>query len=372
VAPDAAGRAPRQERGPDDDNDNASQRTPREPPPPRTLDLGNGEAFAIGTAAGMRAAAAWLEENYPDGAQGERYGPAVGPVLNMGASNALAAYALYGGKVPPTSLTLLVYMALVSLDTDTEPWWSQGHAMLAIQCLGRDPLVETGDEEEDRKAARAAAAAVERAVKPLFGAGAITVARHSSGHPGRHINVRYRLWLVKPAPDELRPRLYRNASPETGDDGPDPSVPHGNRGVQNPRADSSERRADMSAPHEIHGAPDVRTPRNPSPHPTETMTAPHENRAPKEYEEYEEREERQENMVVSSDSVPLRAREAGDEDGEVDQRAEPGGADAPCPNPPAAASDATTTPAVDPDEHRASELARLEAWIAEHPETVTQ
>ena len=84
-------------------------------------------------------------------------------MLIVGASNALAAYALYAGKVPSTSLAMLVYMAVVSLDKDAEPWWSQGHAMLAVQCLGRDELTPTGDDQADQKALEAMRRAVERA-----------------------------------------------------------------------------------------------------------------------------------------------------------------------------------------------------------------
>lgn len=335
------------------------------------LDLGNGEAMCAGSAEDFRAAAAWLRRTYPGGVQGRRYGPSAGPVLNMGASNALAAYALYAGKVPSTSLTALVYMALVSKDSDTEPWWSQGHAMLAIHCLGREPFAETGDDERDRKAARSAAAAVERAVRPLFAAGAITVARHSSGHPGRTVHVRYRLWLVKPAPDELRSRLYRS-----GPDDPDPFAPHGNRGVHN-SAPFTETPQNLhpgeSAPHGNRGAQTVRTPRKPCPHPTVSVTAPHENRGTKEYEENEERIEEQENMSVSSPPASVRAREDSDEDGDVGHEAgKPGGAGAPLSEPAqTAASDATNTP-VDFEEHRRRMQDALMAWEREHPEEAIQ
>ena len=52
--------------------------------PPRLLDLGNGEAMAVGTAADLRAAADYLDRHYPDGVTGPRSGPYLGPVLNMG------------------------------------------------------------------------------------------------------------------------------------------------------------------------------------------------------------------------------------------------------------------------------------------------
>jgi hypothetical protein len=112
----------------------------------------------------------------------------------MGAANALAAYRLYAGKVPPLSLSVLVYMSLVALDKDEEPSWWEGHDMLALRCLGASEPVT----DADRRSVR-------RAITKLFDAGAITVARHSSGHGPKVITARYRLWLTHPAPDEKRP-----------------------------------------------------------------------------------------------------------------------------------------------------------------------
>jgi hypothetical protein len=113
----------------------------------------------------------------------------------MGSANALAAYRLYAGKVQATSLNVLAYMALVSLDKHPEPSWWEGHEMLAIRCFGySEPVGE------------AAMRAVRRAITPLFTEGAITTIRHASGHHGRIITVRYRLWLQHPAPDEKRPK----------------------------------------------------------------------------------------------------------------------------------------------------------------------
>jgi hypothetical protein len=111
----------------------------------------------------------------------------------MGAANALAAYRLYAGKIPPLSMNALAYMSLVALDKDGEPSWWEGHEMLAVRCLGRPEPVTKSDLR-----------AVERAITPLFGAGAITTVRHASGHHGRLVTVRYRLWLQHPAPDEKR------------------------------------------------------------------------------------------------------------------------------------------------------------------------
>ena len=113
----------------------------------------------------------------------------------MGSANALAAYRLYGGKVPPVSLNVLAYMALVALDKSAEPSWWEGHEMLAVRCFGRAEPVGDADLR-----------AVRRAITPLFAAGAITTIRHGSGTRGRLITVRYRLWLDHPAPDGKRPK----------------------------------------------------------------------------------------------------------------------------------------------------------------------
>lgn len=204
----------------------------------------------------------------------------------MGASNALAAYALYAAKVPPTSMTVLVYMALVSKDSDTEPWWSQGHAALAVCCLGAAEPVDA-----------AALRAVRRAITPLFGAGAITVDRHSSGHGDRAIAVKYRLWLTKPAPDENRP-------------------------VHNP-----------SAPDENRPTPTTRVGRKVSPRRTKSGQAPDENRPPKEYEEYEERIEKQEYIPGSTPPASVRAREHRDDSEFVSQPEGKPGTDAPLSEP---------------------------------------
>ena len=176
----------------------------------------------------------------------------------MGASNALAAYALYASQVPAKPLAVLVYMALVSKDADAEPWWSQGHEILAENAMGRDPLKPTGDEKADALAIDAMRRAVERIITPLLDAGAITVARHSSGRPGNPLHVRYRLWLVYPAPDEKR-RVENQSAPD---------------GKRRARASSTRRKV--------------------SEHPTETVETPDEKRRTKEYEENEERDKKQE------------------------------------------------------------------------------
>ena len=143
----------------------------------------------------------------------------------MGSSNALAAYRLYAGKIPPASLNVLVYMALVALDKDAEPSWWEGHKMLAIRALGYPEPV-----------GRAGRAAVERAVTPLFRAGAITTTRHAAGHAGRVTTVRYRLWITEPAPNGNRGKRRGQLPTETV------SAPHGNRGTKEEEEDLKQER----------------------------------------------------------------------------------------------------------------------------------
>lgn len=189
----------------------------------------------------------------------------------MGASNAIAAFRLYAGKIPPLSMNVLTFMALVAMDKDSEPEYWEGHGALAVHCLGRD---EASIDDSDLRAVR-------RAITPLFEKGAITVTRHSSGRGEKGVTARYRLWLVTPAPDEKRPV--------------------GNQGAVNPSPDGNRPMAGAGVGRKV------------ADHRTESGRAPDGNRPAKEYEETEEQEEKQEYPLPSSDSVPVRAREVSDE-----------------------------------------------------------
>lgn len=83
----------------------------------------------------------------------------------MGVANVKAAYALWRGKVDDKPFSVLVYMALRSLDSDARPAYFGGHEELASAALGRldDP---TGD---------ASQRAVRRCVKHLSDVGAVTL-----------------------------------------------------------------------------------------------------------------------------------------------------------------------------------------------------
>lgn len=193
----------------------------------------------------------------------------------MGASNALNAFRLYAGKVPPLSMNVLVFMSLVSMDRDSEPKYWEGHEALAVHCLGRD---EASIDDSDLRAVR-------RAITPLFKAGAITVAQHSSGRGEKRGRVSYWLHLVTPAQDGKRPVV---------DQAPTGFAPDGN------------------CPTDA-----VSIGRNMAEHRTESDRAPDGNRPAKEYEETEELEEIQEYSLPSSDPVPVRAREVPDESDET-------------------------------------------------------
>jgi len=222
----------------------------------------------------------------------------------VGASNAMSALRLYSSRVPPLSMCALAYMALVSIDKDAEPWYQAGAELLAVMALGRDPLAETGDAKADARARKAMEVACERALRPLFATGAITTAKRSSGHLRGSHHAKYRLWLDAPAPDEARDPRNRAAR----------GAPYGNRGVQNPGETEAGNPADDGVPYGNRRAPEDGTLRKPCPHPTESVTAPYGIRRAKEYEEEEERiENLEEHPPLSSDPVPVRAREASDD-----------------------------------------------------------
>lgn len=228
----------------------------------------------------------------------------------MGASNALSAFRLYAGKLPPLSMNVLAYMALISMDRDREPHYWEGHKALAVHCLGRD---EESIDDSDLRAVR-------RAITPLFKAGAITVAQHSSGRGEKSGRVSYRLHIATPAQD-------------------------GNRPVD------SEALADP-APDGNHPVDTASIGRNVVEHRTECDRAPDGNRPPKEYQETEELEEEQEYSLLSSDSVPVGAREARDG---LDQAM-------------SVREIHRREPDPDEEEHRQRTLDAFAAWMREHPE----
>lgn len=110
----------------------------------------------------------------------------------MGARNVLRAYALFAGKVPPLSMQLLGYMATVSKDADESPWFSQGNEALAVFAFGRrQPITES-----DLKS-------VQRALRPLFEAKAITQDRAPAPRRDAPSTARYRLELGLAQPVDI-------------------------------------------------------------------------------------------------------------------------------------------------------------------------
>jgi hypothetical protein len=101
----------------------------------------------------------------------------------MGATNAIAAYQRYAGKVPGLSLAVLVYMALVSKDKDAWPWFTLGQHAIAEHALGR-PNPNATDLR-----------AVQRAIGPLIDAEAVTVDRAGAARSDGNSTARYRLNL---------------------------------------------------------------------------------------------------------------------------------------------------------------------------------
>ncbi|MFE9099801.1 hypothetical protein [Actinomadura geliboluensis] len=160
----------------------------------------------------------------------------------MGAQNVKLAYAAYAGKVPSTAMVCLLYMALISKDSDEAPWFGQGHEALAEHALGRVPPLEVKDVR-----------AVERAVAPLLEAGAIVADRRPAPRAGGPRTVRYRLML--------------------------------------PRGDAHRKAVDVEADaprNPVDERPTVSggdVPRKPSERPTETVQTSHENRGTEEKEE---------------------------------------------------------------------------------------
>lgn len=154
----------------------------------------------------------------------------------MGASNVMAAYAKYAGKVPPISMQLLVYMALVSVDADKQPWYGQGHHALAEHALGRTAPITESDVR-----------AVERGLAPLAKVGAIRTDRKAAVRRDGPNTARYRL--------DLDPSTAVHV-PRNPSDVPAPSVPSGSTTIE-----------PEDPPRPTECGADV--PRNPAARPTE-------------------------------------------------------------------------------------------------------
>lgn len=182
----------------------------------------------------------------------------------MGARNVAAAYQAWAGKLPPLSMQVLIYMALVSKDSDAWPWYAQGHAALAEHALGR------------RVVDKAALKAVERAMTPLLAMGAVVTERKASTRRDGASTARYRLTLdavdaprIPGADDDLWDGVDETARP----------------------------------PETVLDAP-----RKPSARPPETVRTPPEFRGTEEEEDQEERENQEQIQALRTAVTVPRAR----------------------------------------------------------------
>jgi len=205
----------------------------------------------------------------------------------MGASNALSAYRRWTGQVPPTSLMLLVYMALVSKDKDDWPWYGQGQEALAEFALGR----ENPDPTDLR--------AVSRAMGPLLDAGAVTVERAATNRGDGNSTARYRLNLTDRADAARRDWEQSAAGQRRANDPRRGSKPYdGKRRMETPPQDQS---------HTTVSGRAIR--RNSASH-TTVCDEPYDgNRRTKEEEDQEEREDRGIGVGETPTSHPPRATE---------------------------------------------------------------
>lgn len=195
----------------------------------------------------------------------------------MGAAHIVKAYRLYAGRVPATSMQLLVYMALIAVDKDEEPWFGMGHDALAQLALGREP-------------GRAGVKAVERAIGPLFDEGAITTQRHAAVRSDGPSTVRYRLHLDAPAEPRQKRRTKQGDFPRKPGEVPPCSDP------------SEDQRLPPETGHDV--------PHFPGSRPPETVPTSPENRGTEEVRGATRSEMEEEVVALTTDVTVSRAREA--------------------------------------------------------------
>jgi hypothetical protein len=201
----------------------------------------------------------------------------------MGGANVAAAYQIYAGKVPATSMQVLLYMALVSKDADPHPWFSKGREALAQLALGRPAPFDRAD-----------ARAVERAVEPLLAIGAIETDRRASVRRDGSSTARYRLNL-DPA---HAPRKAVGVKGDRDPHRPTETVTHAPRKAVGVKGDRDPHRPTETVTH---------APRIPSSRPTNSVLTPHEKRGAEEKEELSRSEIEEEMADLQTASHPLRA-----------------------------------------------------------------
>lgn len=115
----------------------------------------------------------------------------------MGAQNIGRVFVGWGGQLTDRPFRLLVYMALRSLDRDADPWFGEGHAVLAEVALG----LKLPEDPDDWKGRDAVLRKVRRHITPLLTRGAIETRTRAVTVPGRDYgskHVVYRLFLDGP------------------------------------------------------------------------------------------------------------------------------------------------------------------------------
>lgn len=171
---------------------------------------------------------------------------------------------MWGDKLPPKSLVLMVYMATRSLDSDEMPWFSRGHKHLAEHAFRRPSPAQRADVK-----------AVERAMSPILRLGAAVADRRAAIRNDGPSTARYRLSLGSV---EYRARIARDVPHFPGDvndeDPPRPpetvpDVPHfsdsrppenghtppENRGTEDKGGGSKEERGPTSSPLPVDPPP---------------------------------------------------------------------------------------------------------------------
>ena len=169
----------------------------------------------------------------------------------MGASNVIRVYAAYGADKGDHALRVFVYMALIAMDGDAEPWFGLGHEALSELALGR----KVPDKDEDPAEHEAALRSVRRAITELQAKGAIRTSERARFGSQRAQNARYRLYLDKPCPEgeQPPPREWKRGRP----DGRRPNGPDAKR----PMGADGERPVDNEPDiRDVHVPPDAERP----------------------------------------------------------------------------------------------------------------
>ena len=173
----------------------------------------------------------------------------------MGASNAIRAYATYGADLGDHALRVFVYMALVAMDGDAEPWFGLGHEAISELALGR----KVPDKDKNPAEHEATLRSVRRAMSELQAAGAVRTSERARFGSQRAQNARYRLYLDGPCPagETPPPRKSKRPPKRTPPDAYRPNGPDAER----PMGEDGERPVDNEPDiRDVHVPPDAERP----------------------------------------------------------------------------------------------------------------